>query len=181
MTLRLPRKRSAANTLTLLCQADKAELLHDAILAPCTCTHASPCRRGLYRLGMQIAVDLSCLLLPMLVLLWGQNAGRALRVYVAPVVEAEEGSVHDVDWDAVPCKSPRLRHSGSQLVFPSAGRASASQEVLELSPSEAAMTFSALGSGECLGSSPPSSQSASARRMDGLAGGAAPPPLTVTR
>lgn len=52
MTLRLPRKRSTANTLTLLCQADKAELLRDAVLAPCTSTHTSPCRRGLYRRGM---------------------------------------------------------------------------------------------------------------------------------
>lgn len=47
--------------------------------------------------------------------------------------------------------------------------------------SEAAVTFSALGSGKRLGSSPPSSHSASARHMDGLAGKAAPPPLTVTR
>lgn len=170
-----PHKRSTANTLARLYRADKADLPRDAILASCTCTHASPYPGALYRRRSWIAVDLLFFLPHMPVLLWGEDAGRALRVDMAPVVEVEEDSVYDVNYDAVLPKSPRLRHSGSQPVSPSAGLANASHEMSELSLGEAALGGSASGGGGLRAPPYSSSQSASVSPMDGLAGGAAPP------
>jgi len=170
-----PHKRSTANTLARLYRADQADLPRDAILASCTCTHASPYPGALYRRRSWIAVDLLFFLPHVPVLLWGENSGRALRVDMAPVVEVEEDSVYDVNYDAVLPKSPRLRHAGSQPVSPSAGLAHASQEFSELTLGNSVMSASLSGSASGLRAPPySSSQSASVSPMDGLSGGAAP-------
>lgn len=123
VTRRPGKNRSTARTLSRLYRNDRDWLPRDPIMVNCTCTHLSPFPGGLYGRRAWIAVDLLFFLPEIPMLMYGEEKGRAYRMNMKTVSNAEEMTEYDVNFDAVLPKSPPKRTgqtSPGEAVMPTA-------------------------------------------------------------
>lgn len=107
---RLPEKnRSTARTLSRLYIHDRTWLPKNPIMISCTCSHLSHLPGVLYGRRAWLAVDLLMFLPEIPMLMYGEGSGRAYRVNMRAVSNAEELTEYDVNFDAVLPRSPPKR------------------------------------------------------------------------
>jgi len=129
-------KKSTAKTLTRVLRNDAEYMPKNPIMIQSTCTHSSPYPGGLYGRKSWIVVDLMYLLPGVPMLLFGEDAGRALRLNMMGLSNAEESSAYDVHFDSLLPKSPPKNKNSSSRNSPADGLASMSKSKLIISGSQ---------------------------------------------